>query len=229
MLNRLARPDEFLAGSNSTYRDPVPEVTADLLEGQHAIRAWEYSQALRALDRRYPRTQASPSPTLRFLDVGGAGSSFHEALKAWTAQPIVRVDPTLANPGYATEPNGTLVWNLRCTLEEYRQLNPGPADAVFCLSVIEHVADSIVFLDQLCDCVRPGGLLMLTCDAAETSRDLYHFHWMRRWIAGPAEIQGMLHQLLHRQFIPLDAPDLTWHGPTVYDYGVASLACVRKG
>jgi len=61
----------------------------------------------------------------------------------------------------------------------------GMAQAVFCISVLEHVADLDGFLDGLSRVVAPGGLLFLTFDMTFSvwdwadGKDHSHFNWMR--------------------------------------------------
>lgn len=234
-LNRLAWPAEF---TGETYRHPHPAITPAVLEGQHPIRAWEYSRALQALEQwRVHQVQ------YKFADIGGAGSSFYRILHAVSPSTpsmygchVDVVDPSLATPdGQRGIVHGLLegATAVKYDLAEwagYAQ-NAGTYDVVFCLSVIEHVPASArdAFLHQLGTLVRPGGLLVLTCDAGESSVDIYHFHWMRNWIASPSTLYLLLGTLALEGFTILGAPgDFAYHGPTVFDYTVASLALVKE-
>ena len=224
-LNRLAYPGEHVRVH--------AVITAEILEGQHPIRAWEYSQALYALqtwDVDYVPDVA------RIADVGGAGSQFYRTLRARHATASIDVvDPDLATPDgqrgivHGLLPGATAVKFTLAEWSGYAQ-NVAAYDAVFCLSVIEHVEDPQAFVQQLCSLVRPGGLLVLTCDAGETAVDTYHFHWMRRWIPDSLALERLQVALYAQGFRRLGAPpDFTYQGPTVFDYAVASIAVVREG
>lgn len=233
-LCRIARPVEFDSGG--TYKTPHALIQPDILEGQHAIRAWEYSQAHRARER-WSATYPLPDGGLVVADVGGAGSQFYRTLLGLQPPSVGRVDivdPAQATPDGARgilhvvgEPLGTV--RVSYPLAEwagYKQ-NCEAYHAVFCLSVIEHVADPQPFLQQLCSLVCPGGLLFLTMDCGVHSADLYHFHWMRAWIADPLSLARMTGALEAQGLQPLDAPDWVYRGATVYDYTVASIALER--
>lgn len=226
-LNRMADPREF-AGEHYQYCHPA--VTAEILAGQHAVRAWEYSQALRALEQWQQLPGPVAAPGLTAADIGGAGSQFYKTLLSGCA----RID--VVDPGWATpdgqrglvhgllDPGATAVSYPLAEWAGYRQ-NVAAYDAVFCLSVIEHITNPQPFVQQLISLVRPGGLLVLTCDAAEKHVDTYHFHWMRRWIAHPDVLDLLALALYNQGLRPLGAvPHFVYRGPVVYDYTVCSLA-----
>lgn len=220
-FNRLARPDEW-SPLNGTLLHQHPLVTDETLAGQHPIRAWEYSQALEALETWTP--PGPPLVPILIADIGGAGSNFWRTLRAYTVLPIYRIDP---NHDWANPDDSSLYFRqtIGQFLQAREQEGPPLFDAVFCLSVIEHVPDDELdgFEHDLVSLVKPGGLLVLTCDAAPGAVDIYHFHWMRKRIYTPDMLAGLLPALK-----PLTSPDFTWHGPTVYDYGVASLVFVKE-
>lgn len=254
VLNRVARPLEF-SSDGTLIREWHPAVTAEVLKGQHAIRAWEYSMALRALESwiagppvidgygtaHLPHQQ---HPAL-VADIGGAGSNFYKTVLPRMQENgrVHVVDPELATP----DDQRGIVHGLldrhaiavKYPLHEwalYKQ-NNSAYDVVFCLSVIEHVGSGpkdvsgvFGFLSDLRSLVRPGGLLFLTCDMGEKGPDTYHFHWMRKWIPTPAVLAGLVEEMcIHYGFRRLGAPaDFEYRGPTVYDYTVASIALVRQ-
>jgi SAM-dependent methyltransferase len=180
---------------------------------QHPHRRFEYALALRAL-----RTLGR-EPRRIVYDVGGAGSPFHFMLNPLPAR-IEIIDPD--KPPH---------W----TLEQYCRAGAELSDAVFCLSVLEHVDDLDRFLYHLSCLVAPGGLLFLTMDCCNslgqygTPEDTYHFHWMRKRIFNAYSLGDLVAApLLQRDFTHLGSIDLTWHGPQVYDYSFCSLALVKR-
>lgn len=230
-VNRLAIPADF--GLNGEYLHRHRFITDDLLNGQHAIRAWEYSQALTAFEQwlgsRWKKStmrRRPPAPSL--VDVGGAGSQFWTTLSHYTSPNLVaRIDPALdANQ---TSP---IAWTL--SLGAFRTRYPDASfDVVFCLSVLEHIPNDDTeahshFLHDLTALVRPGGLLVLTVDAAESTDDRYHFHWMRDHIYDSEALDALGSALRRQGFTLLDTPKWDYSGPTLYDYTVAALAAVKQ-
>lgn len=231
-LNRLAAPADFTPNGGCIATVHHPFVSEHTLQGQAPQRDWEYSLALRALE--HGGWDFNESRKLLFADIGGAGSNFWRTLKDYTSKPIYRIDP---NHSWQTNPEDAALY-FRQTLREFLQ-DPGdptgvagPAfDAVFCLSVIEHVParDLQQFERDLVSLLKPGGLLVLTTDVGEKHPDEYHFHWMRERIYTPgglAALAVVLAQTYHLR--PLTPPDFTWHGPTVYNYTFGMLACVKE-
>lgn len=238
---RAAYPTEFDHGVLlRTLRHPA--VTEEVLTGQHSIRMWEYSRALRALEawqRATPAVYAQlvDGSGLQVADIGGAGSHFYKALMQYiTAHGRIHiVDPDLptpdGQPGVVHAVGEPGIVRAKYSLGTWAHRANHGYDVVFCLSVLEHVpaADVDGFLGDLRSLVRPGGLLFLTCDMGETAPDTYHFHWMRQWIPTPSVLAGLVEQMREYGFQPLGAPaDFTYKGATVYDYTVASMALVRS-
>lgn len=184
------------------------------IPGQHKSRRWEYAMALHALDRW---CDLSPAQTRRLVDVGGAGSGFtkmaHASSASWLCS---QVDPTV-----------------NCDLETYLTSRPPLADAVTCISVIEHVKDLHRFVYHLSCLVAPGGLLFLTMDSCDDQTigeptDVYHWHWMRERIFNAYMRGGLSAELAHLQCFPLGGFSDEWHGPIEnWGYAPASL-CLRK-
>lgn len=176
---------------------------------QHEARRWEYAMALEAF-RDWRVRQLRPAAHGHFYDVGGAGSPFYLMVPGtFTIDPAVNVD-----------------------LQTFVGTNALLADAVFCISVIEHVDDLDEFLYHLSCLVAPGGLLFLTTDfQPDEGPDDKHFHWMRKRIFTPFSLGAATGELILRDFTPLgDSADYRWHGPIEPDWGYsfASLALVKR-
>lgn len=174
---------------------------------QHPMRRWEYALALRAYHQWGRRARV-------LLDVGGGGSPFYMMVPG---KEVTIIDPEygLSLAQYLTEPYE-------------RRL----ADAVFCLSVLEHVDDLDEFVYHLSCLVAPGGLLFLTmdyCDSAGAAPvDTYHFHWMRRRIFNFPSLIPLADSFLYRDCLCFGDHDFTAHGPQVYDYTFCSLALRKR-
>lgn len=187
-------------------KEVLPEIEAlfDSASPQHKARLWEYSQALAA-------TWAHGGPINRALDVGGAGSPFKNILEASGWQ-VEIVDPSV---GTATIENwqGELV------------------DALFSISVLEHVENPEPFLSACVKALKPNGLLFLTTDACDVEGpDAFMFHWMRCRIYNPKsllELSEFICSLGMEICSPVDlTPPVT---PSIPDlgYSFASLAFTK--
>ena len=184
---------------------------------QHPLRRWEYALALRALDT-WLETRRERGTAGVVVDVGGAGSPFHYMV----GDSAIVVDPDEGD---------------HHTLAQYLEQAPRLSQAVFCISVLEHVDDLDQFLYHLACLTAPGGLLFLTMDCRENhgNRDEWpiddrHFHWMRKRIFTTDLIQdGVETPLLFLGFSRLGAADWTYHGHHLYDgFTFASLALVKR-
>lgn len=219
----------------SKYYDPehdLPELVEELLvvdehftkdAPQSEHRRWEYALAIRALDTWIEAGHPSPG---RIADVGGAGSPFWRMVGGGN---VHVVDP---------ETNRTLARQL--------EINPYMAQAVFCLSVLEHVDDLDQFLYHLSCLTAPGGLLFLTVDCCEcdnqpdparwhlSEHDPHHFASMRKRIFTKFGRIGMTENLLDLHFRILGEHNYTDYQPRLYGgatdpgYSFASLALVKR-
>ena len=192
---------------------------------QHPMRRWEYAMALRALEE-------APNCVGTVVDIGGAGSPFYRMVEERACE-VVIVDPAFP----ADLPTSRSRW--RSNLFSYLTCNPPLADVVTCLSVLEHVDDLDRFLYHLSCLVAPGGLLFLTVDCCACpchdadmevagTPDQHHFHWMRKRMFGRWDLEHLAETLLDYQFSWLGARDFADRPPSVYDYGFASLALVKR-
>jgi SAM-dependent methyltransferase len=91
-------------------------------------------------------------------------------------------------------------------------------DAVFCLSVIEHVLQEgqQEAWEHLADLVSPGGLLVVTTDFGPEEERPWAHDTERNVKFTPSKITCIADTLKERGFT-LDL-DLTYHGDQVYDY-----------
>lgn len=185
---------------------------------QHPARRWEYAMALRAFATWQATRESGPLPLA--VDVGGAGSPFWRMLMG--REPPVVAECLILDPD---QPNGF-------TLAQYLQRQrPQLFQAVFCLSVLEHVEDLDRFLYHLCCLVAPGGLLFLTMDCwDQEGPDTAHFHWMRKqlliWPWGWRLLAG---DCLMGGWAYLGDMDWTYHGHQLYgSYSFASMALVKR-
>lgn len=173
---------------------------------QHHHRRWEYALACEAFN------SSSCSPQAHVLDVGGAGSP----LSLMFGPP----DTTVVDPV------------LGCSIEDYQGL---PGDAVYCISVIEHIEDLESFCAHLARVTSPGGLLFLTMDIwgrDSSEKDTAHFSGMRARIFTLESWKQLASDFHYMGFSLLGDADWDYHGDhlgePVNDYSFASLALIKE-
>lgn len=207
----------------------------DVLEGQHAIRKWEYAMALRTIQAwevtqpvvvEASRDRPQHVVPLCICDVGGAGSNFWQVLTRLTSEDILILDPT--GPELPDRLPQRQVF--RETVEEYTRHAPlGQFDTLTAISVIEHVTQVKHFFRACHALLKPGGLLFFTTDYWDAEGpDTAHFHWMRQRIYNAGLIRKLLEDLREVGFQSFGEADWSYHGPQCYDYSVCSVAMVKK-
>ena len=202
------------------------------LQGQHAVRRWEYAMAFRAIDTWektcHPQeSELYRNDPLEILDVGGAGSNFWQVLTALTSADIHIVDPA-AVPGAEQAPGRYQVF--ACPVEDFAAATRHSRfDILTCISVIEHVEDVRRFFRACSMLLKPGGLVVFTTDFWDKEGpDVAHFHWMRKRIYNEGSIRKLLTGLRELGYRSFGAADWSYHGDQVYDYSVCSVAMTKR-
>lgn len=152
--NRTLSLDEL---ERSGYRRTLNRLDAMLAREPgaylHSSKRWEYPWALE---------RAGLESGLRVLDVG-CGASILPVYLAWTGQRVTAVDrmpPRRLGPG-----NGVEIGYVGGDMTAL-PLPSAAYDAVFCISVIEHLSEEAVgpAMQELRRVLRPGRPLLLTTD-----------------------------------------------------------------
>lgn len=202
---------------------------------QHPARMWEYALALKAFHTVYGYNNVG-----RLTADMGCGMGFMGPLLLWTGQFVDLYELSTVS-AYMKEQMRLIPQRQTFSAGSYRfhcrglgQLLPEDRDkdAVFCISVLEHIRDRDVAFADLLNCVAEGGLLFLTTDFAEDETDHYQHANVR---AGK-----MFTAHTYRNFIKTAGMmgfklvggecDYSWSNKQrlVFDYGFASLALVRE-
>lgn len=133
------------------------------------------------------RARLEETGTLRVLDVGCGGRnhpfSLWEPLVPFAERlELVGVDVDHLEPTRkrSEEVGLPMTVRLASALDLVEALGPASFDAVVSTQVLEHIPDWVEALRQMHGVLRPGGLLLLTCDSGELDRGRMN----RGWLAG---------------------------------------------
>lgn len=147
MNKTLEMPDYVLLGDTTIMIDALAEDMPCVPFNLH--RRWEYGMALRFLQGKGVKT---------IVDAGGAGSLF-APLAAVYGYEVMVVDPAV-RVTMADIQGAVLEKPIRSVQAEFSQEHR--ADAVVALSVLEHLTDDLVFVDEMCSAARNA--VFLTVD-----------------------------------------------------------------
>lgn len=203
----------------------------------HHHRFWEYGMALKAL-YSWCDGIVKVKPSHNLLDVG-AGLSLLGPTICWAEEiGITEVEP---NTEYAKDRDicNSALLELNCPyyitwagtqLSTFRQWHNTSNfyDAVFSISVMEHVAADHEFLRSLADMVKQDGLLFLTTDVMPRSGKGFHFDNLREHNYTVDDIKSKISYLESKGFSLLGESDLEYKGDQVFNYSFASIAMVKK-
>lgn len=122
---------------------------------EHPHRAWEYGIVLNAL-------RANGCHTL--LDIGGGGSIFAPAA-AWIGMEVSVLEPNGMFQPYVSQQSQRIQKGIRYIPVHFQSFQEDTQyDGVTLISVLEHIEDDIMFLEQASNLVKSGGLLAMTFD-----------------------------------------------------------------
>lgn len=214
----------------------VEGLVGGLSEEQHPHRRWEYALAYEALKDSLPSI-LKINQTLKVADFGagfgllspmmvqlGHHVSLYEIWTHGNREDLVRKQ--LAGAA-APDANYSIIH--RPLSQLVPKLDHGVYDASFCISVLEHVKEEKAAFVDLCRSVRPGGLVFLTMDFANTDQDTFRHRGMRARIY---DAKGMERLVGYARGEGLELlggeSDWSWHGPMVNEYSFSSLALVKQ-
>jgi SAM-dependent methyltransferase len=204
---------------------------ANVLEGQHATRLWEYGMAHYAV-RSWQQAQeqadgATGRGPLVIADVGGCASRLATTLSTYTTHPVLVIDPR-ATADDASLP-GVSVLSLPIEEAAASHLSHDQFDIVTCISVLEHIEHVRPFCRACKMVLKPGGLFFLTLDCwNQSGPDVAHYHWMRKRIYNPDLIRKLQQDLRELGFLSFGRGDWTYWGDHIYGYSTASVAMVKR-
>jgi hypothetical protein len=196
----------------------------------HPERFWEYGFALQTLRGIYPQLQGR-----QVLDVGAGWSPLGPTLagsRVLVSEVEIdfacyperkKINELLGYSGYSAI---NWIQGTASSMQQHAEL----FDAVFCISVMEHVdrAYELKMWADLAKLVAPGGLLFITCDCVP-DRGPKVFDNLRQTNYMTQDLMARISNLeSNYQMEPLlGQPDYDYHGNFVYDY-TFFMAAMRK-
>lgn len=164
LFSRLEREQERFLAAENRFRSPGYKWPRDPLHCWSRI--WEYPYVFHHLAndiRSYP-----PGRCARVVDLGSAVTFFPFSI----AQLGCHVDCLDIDPscGPDIEKAASLVDHQLGSIDfglisnDRFPLQDGETDALYCVSVLEHIPDSEKTVNEIVRVLRPGGLLILTID-----------------------------------------------------------------
>ncbi len=197
----------------------------------HEHRYWEYGTGIQMLLDQYKENV----PLLDILDVGAGWSLFGPALNLRFNMNVSEYEPVeqyRVDRGYTNKvlqgfgKKGVYVHGFGLENMPDQQY-----DAVFCISVLEHVSKNIEkqCWKALAARVRKGGLMLVTCDVVDDPTKPHAFDEMRAMPSyTPADMKERVEMLKTEcNMIALGIPSYKWNGAHVFDYTFFRAAFMR--
>ncbi len=222
-LSRTLHPDNYHHLTDEVARvGHARNLFGHFCQYDHEHRAWEYSICLASLGPR------EAIPGLNILDVGG-GYSLLGGILRWSGANVTVVD--VSDHRWQVEEMGRRA--VACpshipggsTRFRHAEFTGGIGeqfDAVFSVSVVEHVPTDDAFFASLRKAVRPGGVLVLTTDFHPSGQPQLTGH-IRTYNGEALERWGTLDP----EFYSPGGFDYHDRGNHVFGYNFASL-CLRR-
>jgi SAM-dependent methyltransferase len=145
-------------------------------EGQQPVRTWEYPWAWRqieGLEDPFAALDAGAWPT---YFSAALAKRFEEAYAIdsyeWAARPELKGLPTGEEWSKALRREWVITAQMDLTNLRFGE---GMFDAVFCLSVLEHIPDDRRALSELLRVTAPGGRVIVTTDICAGGRDYFNY------------------------------------------------------
>jgi SAM-dependent methyltransferase len=196
---------------------------------QHEHRFWEYGSAVQALLSMYGERM----PELKVLDVGSGYGALGPTLALTYNTQVTECEPEAESRVSRRQVNQIL------RQANKNQINVGPEnldtlpdtefDAVFCISVLEHVPEEGKAWSQLAKRVKKNGLLFITTDCVPAKGKKYQLDFARNHNFTPLDLKERVEQVQTLGFATMGKPDYAWHGPQVFDYTFFRAGLIRLG
>lgn len=150
----------------------LPGTTVTRLQGPFSIQP---NNTIREFEYPWAYETLSPRPGMKVLEIGGGLSGLQFVIERAGAH-VVNVDPGMAAAGIGWPCDATTMGrlnglfgtrvDLRNTVIEQADLEPGSFDAAVSVSVLEHLTDADLgeVMPRVFEALRPGGRFVITLD-----------------------------------------------------------------
>jgi SAM-dependent methyltransferase len=186
----------------------------------HPHRFWEYGTAMQmVMDQHQERL-----PDIEVLDVGSGWGAIGPALNLLFNTSVTECEPGLIERSDRVKCDEVLrsqgKKGIQTLGNNSDNLPPRLYDAVFCISVIEHMppAQEARAWRNLIDRVKPGGLFFADVDCVPVAGKQYTFDNLRAQNFTIDMMKERVQWLRSYGMVPLGEPDFTYHGDQVHDF-----------
>lgn len=193
----LAKESEFRSPEYIWARDPLHTWS----------RVWEYPYAYHHLKLARSQSPAAPQPSV--VDLGSGVTFFPFSIARLGCRvTCVDIDPICAKDipaAAALIPHAPGAVDVRLAADGVLPFQDNEVDAVYCISVLEHIPDPAKTITEIARILKPGGLLILTIDLD---------------LRGDSEIGVLPHKLLVEEIeasFDYRFPELTVHPADLLD------------
>lgn len=189
------------------------------LDWNHDHRLWEYGTAIQILLNKYTDRGIH---NLEVLEVGAGWGRLGPALVLSYNAKVTECEPN----GDCKQARAPLNAEFaRMNFNQIELITTGIEDlpnrlfdAVFCISVIEHVKDEKQGWLELATRVKPGGVLFITTDIVPERNRTYVYDHLRTHNYTIDELKDRVEMIVKLGFDTIGTPDYTYYGNHVHDY-----------
>lgn len=199
------------------------------IELGHNHRFWEYGSAIQALISMKQEQMAQA----QILDIGSGYGALGPTLARKFHMSVVECEPDLSCIDARSVVNRLLSRNgggkILAVPTGFENLPEGQFDAVFCISVIEHLPPAVEknCWQEMAKRVKDGGLLFITLDCVEYAGVAYTFDNLRCQNFTMPMIKERFNKIVNMGFVPMGRPDFDYHGAAVYDYSFFRMGFIK--
>lgn len=199
------------------------------IEIGHPHRFWEYGSAVQALLSLEPELMQH----LHVLDIGAGYGALGPTLAKKFHTNVIECEPDLNCISARSVVNKLLSSNggrqILAMPAGFENLPEGKFDAVFCISVIEHLPSAVEknCWAEMAKRVKDNGLLFVTLDCVEYAGVSYTFDNLRAQNFTLAMIKERFDKIVEMGFVPMGKPDFEYYGAAVYDYSFFRMGFIK--
>lgn len=195
----------------------------------HPHRYWEYGTAVQAFLSVYTESLDKKE----VLDIGSGWSPLGPTLSYCYNVNVTECEPDVNACAMRLGVNHVLHQARKKPLQVHNwgfgNLPGKKYDAVFCVSVVEHLPVEVEdkCWQEMSDRLKPGGLLFVTADCVEVAGRAYQFDNLRVQNFLPEAFRSRIKKLQEMGLTPMGRPDFRYHGAKVCDYTFFRMGFVK--